>query len=68
MSAYRVSAEVITGDGKTTKVSFIVKSGDGPGWKWAVEQARQQLTDLTVVGDVSVDQIWPEPAEAPDGR
>lgn len=61
MTAYRVSADIITDDGKATKVSFIVESG-APGWPWAVEQAHMHLSDVTVTSDVSVDQIWPGPA------
>jgi hypothetical protein len=66
MRAYRVRAEIITDDGKRTTVSFIVKSG-GSGWKSAVAQAHMHLADLTVVGDVSVDQVWPKPEACAPG-
>jgi hypothetical protein len=66
--AYRVSATVITpDDGKQANVSFIVRSG--AGWKWAVEQAHQQLESALVLGEVSVDEIAPgapERAVRPD--
>jgi hypothetical protein len=60
--AYRVSAEVLDALGRTTSVSFIVRSG-APGWPWAVEQAHKQLEGCAVLGLVSVDQIWPPEPE-----
>ena len=56
--AFRVSADIIDGNGKRTRASFIVRSG--AGWKWAVEQAHQHLEDMVVTGDVAVDQVWPD--------
>lgn len=60
--AYRVRAEVLDEHGRTTLVSFVVRSG-APGWPWAVEQAHQQLEGHVVTGTVSVDQIWPQEPE-----
>lgn len=56
---YRVTAEICDDQGRIAKVSFIVRSG--AGWKWAVDQAHDHLADQQVIGDVSVDQIWPDP-------
>lgn len=63
MDSYRVSAEIIDDDGRRTKLSFIVRADWIGGWKWAVVQAHDRLAGVTVMGDVSVDQIRPEPAE-----
>jgi hypothetical protein len=56
--AFRVSADIIDGNGRRARASFIVRSG--AGWKWAVEQAHMHLEGMVVTGDVAVDQVWPD--------
>lgn len=57
---YRVSAVVIDENGRTAKVSFVVRSGIIPGWAYAVERAHAMLANQQVVGDISVDEIYPD--------